>query len=134
MAHSCLHLKLIGREHGTDYPDGVYSINPNGKGPVKTYCDMSRDGGGWTLLVTSHTNTWSSGNVKRRNENQPSLKADFSILYKADEIKDSINVKGDWFNYRIEAQERGKEATKSYRGVCDSFQKDPFLEKSSHHQ
>ena len=40
--------------------DGNYWIDPDGKfGPIKptlTACDMSTDGGGWTLVV--HTGTW----------------------------------------------------------------------------
>ena len=39
---------------------------------------------------------------------QRRLNGDFSILYKADDIKDSVNVKANWFEYRIEANERGK--------------------------
>ena len=106
--HSCRHLLSLGNETGVQFPDGVYTINPDGKGPVNTYCDMSRDGGGWTLLVTSHTNTWTAKNVRKRNENKPTLNGDFSILYKADFIKDCLSVGGDWFEYRIEANERGK--------------------------
>lgn len=68
---------------------------------------MTRDGGGWTLLVTSHTNTWTVDNVRKRNQNQPTLNGDFSILYKGDDIKDSLNVEGEWFEYRMEANERG---------------------------
>lgn len=68
---------------------------------------MSRDGGGWTLLVTSHTNTWTAKNIRRRNQNKPTLNGDFSILYKADDIKNSLNVGGEWFEYRLEGNERG---------------------------
>ena len=75
---------------------------------MSTYCDMTRDGGGWTLLITSHTNTWTADNVRNRNRNRPTLNGDFSILYKADEIKNSLNVGGDWFEYRIEGNERGE--------------------------
>lgn len=103
------------KQTGVQFPDGVYTINPDGKGTVDTYCDMSRDGGGWTLLVTSHTNTWSASDVRKRNHNRPTLNGDFSILYKADDIKDSVNVKGNWFEYRIEANERGKYCNTSRR-------------------
>ncbi|KAJ7394604.1 metalloendopeptidase [Desmophyllum pertusum] len=106
--HSCQHLMSLGKQTSVQYPDGVYTINPDGRGPVNTYCDMSRDGGGWTLLVTSHTNTWTANNVRKRNQNEPTLNGDFSILYKADVIKNSLNVEGDWFEYRIEGNERGR--------------------------
>lgn len=108
VAHSCRHLLSLGKQTGVQFPDGVYTINPDGKEPVKTYCDMTRDGGGWTLLVTSHTNTWTADNIKQRNPNRPTLNGDFSILYKADDIKNSLNVAGEWFEYRIEGHERGK--------------------------
>ena len=97
------------------------TINPDGKGTVDTYCDMSRDGGGWTLLVTSHTNTWTASDVRKRNQNRPTLNGDFSILYKADDIKDSVNVKGNWFEYRIEANERGKSCNTSRRSRASPF-------------
>lgn len=113
--HSCQHLLSLGKQTGVQFPDGVYTINPDGKGPVNTYCDMSRDGGGWTLLVTSHTNTWTAKNLRKRNQNKPTLNGDFSILYKADVIKNSLNVGGEWFEYRIEGNERGK------RGPCYRF-------------
>ncbi|XP_048582654.1 uncharacterized protein LOC116601185 isoform X2 [Nematostella vectensis] len=107
-AHSCRHIQQLGKSKGVNYRDGVYKINPDGKGAVKTYCDMSRDGGGWTLLVTSFTNKWTGQKVKKNNEDKPSLKQDFSILYKADDIKNSLNVVGDNFEYRLEANEFGR--------------------------
>ena len=89
---SCRHLQQVGEERNHNYPDAVYKINPTGSQPVMAYCDMSRDGGGWTLLVTSHTNSWTAQNVKLRNVNSPKLTDDYSILQYADSIKDNIKV------------------------------------------
>lgn len=91
-------------------PDGIYNIYPLGfsKGPIKTYCDMNRDGGGWTLLVTSHTNEWTKANVDFKNVDKPSLINDYSILKYADYIKNELNIVGTKFEYRLEAQRPGK--------------------------
>ncbi|KAJ7386460.1 metalloendopeptidase [Desmophyllum pertusum] len=105
---SCRHLRQISEEKNHDYPDGVYKIYPIGAKPVMAFCDMTRDGGGWTLLVTSHTNSWASNNVKLRNADSPKLDDDYSILQYADSIKDNINVAGSKFEYRLEANSRGR--------------------------
>jgi len=116
-AHSCRHLQSISMFNNNPLPDGVYEIYPHGlsKPPIKTYCDMSRDGGGWTLLVTSHTNTWTAADVTLRNPDKPSLTADFSILKYADDIKNHPNVIGGTFEYRLEADRPGL------------YRKDPFV-------
>ena len=107
MVISCHHLQQVGKEQNHDYPDGVYKIYPAGPQPIMAYCDMSRDGGGWTLLVTSHTNGWTAENVRLKNSNSPKLTNDYSILQYADSIKDNINVAGSKFEYRLEAQSPG---------------------------
>ena len=111
---SCHHLRQVGDEQNHYYPDGVYKIYPTGSQPIMAYCDMSRDGGGWTLLVTSHTNTWTAQNVKLRNVNSPKLTDDHSILQYADSIKDNINVAGSTFEYRLEAQSQGNSMYSGY--------------------
>ena len=110
-AHSCRHLQLMIKKDkgGEELTDGIYPIYPNGVSnpPVMAYCDMSRDGGGWTLLVTSRTNTWTKDNVLLRNAESPSVTNDYSILKYADDIKNQLNVTGDKFEYRLEANRRG---------------------------
>ena len=69
---------------------------------------MSRDSGGWTLLVSSHTSSWTAANVLLRNEFSPQLQSDYSILKYANAIKDSLNVQGTDFEYRLEANGAGK--------------------------
>ena len=100
---------MVTKAENKDLPDGVYDIYPRGlsNAPIKAYCDMSRDGGGWTLLVTSHTNSWTKDNVIMRNAESPSLTRDYSILKYADGIKNNLNVIGSKFEYRLEAQNRG---------------------------
>ena len=90
-----------------DLPDGIYTINPTGDNPMPAYCDFTRDGEGWTLLVTSHSSTWTSENVRVRNKDTPQLEDDYSILSVADSIKNNIYVGGSTFEYRLEASEIG---------------------------
>ena len=30
--------------------DGIYSVDPDGKGSFKVFCDMTTSGGGWTVI------------------------------------------------------------------------------------
>ena len=107
VAISCRHLQQIAQEKNRYYPDGIYKINPTGSQEIMAYCDMSRDGGGWTQVVASHTNSWTAQNVRLRNADSPQLYGDYSILKHADSIKADINVGGSKFEYRLEAQSRG---------------------------
>jgi hypothetical protein len=51
---------------------GVYWINPTAQEPVRTWCDMVTDGGGWTLV--SHAFNRSTGQDAGRNRNHHSLR------------------------------------------------------------
>ena len=75
--------------------------------PVPVYCDQQLDGGGWTLMVSSVSQTWTPDGsgvtlVTGRNTETPSIEDDYSILGEGDRV---IRYgTGDRFLYRLEGQ------------------------------
>ena len=101
---SCLERQRAGF-NGT----GFHLIAINGTAH-KVYCENEKQGGGWTLLLTSAGGGgWDTDNVLRRYPNQPSLKYDYSILGSSEEMLTNKGTKQRW-RYMLEVEVPGVDA------------------------
>ena len=67
---------------------------------------MTRDGGGWTLIVGVHTRYSDIAAIRSTNEGAPTINTDYSILDHANDIKAGAGSSAD-FEYRLEAHTLG---------------------------
>ncbi|XP_062616407.1 ryncolin-1-like [Saccostrea cucullata] len=67
---------ILGRKPSTKRKDGIYTVYPDNKNPVRVYCDMTTDGGGWTVIQ----NRYDGSTNFYRNWNE--YKKDFGNLLK----------------------------------------------------
>ncbi len=119
-----------------DFPastSGLYWIsNPriNGGAPLQIYADMTRDGGGWTLVVANSVNQWTAAQALSVHATTPpsdpadlsALDGKYSILSWADCIKKSELG----FQYRIEADNYGESG-----GIWTANQAYSFVSRSN---
>ena len=120
-----------------DYPNlpsGLYWIqneNINSGDPIQIYADMTRNGGGWTLiLANSRSDGWNPSNAINFKATTPpnnplnlsSVNGQYSIVSYADYIKKSPSG----FQYRIEATTPG-----DWGGVWTANQNYSFVSQSN---
>lgn len=86
-------------------PDGVYTIDPDGSGeiePFDCYCDMTTDGGGWTMVgYYRHPATENAPADLDNRDYAYFMKARSDLAYGKPEYIANPNSEGAWTDWRV---------------------------------
>lgn len=113
---SCKRLRDVWGANG----DGTYKINPTWASEIEVYCDMSTDGGGWTLvLYGSDTDIWKY-DARWNSQWMTTNTIPFSIQAKTFKWSDSIiSSIRTWGIYRVTAQSKFGSDTLFVPSTCN---------------